>query len=247
MAFTGTDAQAADSVRNGKFFDYYGRVLEFDLTTNTVRSFIEGGPYFATSTSQTTGSYPSKHLSNPDGLNFITINAKTYMILQEDLNGTSFNRMPTGAALVCETYLIDMSLTNPTINDLIRLTACAPGAEITGGVAIDSKTILINSQHPALTNTPPYNNSLTYAISNFDGLATSIQDVKNPAAAFTVYPNPASREITLNKVSDIAIYDVAGKRIRVAREVQQLDISDLNSGVYFIRNTQGETIRFVVE
>jgi len=247
--FPGTDAQAADSVRNGRFFDYYGRVLELDLATNEVRSFLEGGPFFATSASQgrTTG-YPLVHLSNPDGLDFMTVKGKTYMIIQEDLNGTSYNRMPAGLPTTCELYLLDMNVSNPTLADLVRVTACAPGAEITGAIAIDSKTMLVNSQHPNATNDGPYANSLTYAISGFDGTpALSNDELKAGSASFTVFPNPTARELHLSRRMDVAIYDALGKRMRVERDVVTVNVSDLTPGAYFIRNTEGETLRFVVE
>ncbi len=248
-SFPGTDAQAADSVRNGRFFDYYGRVLEFNLATNEVRSFLEGGPYFATSNSQVrTAGYPMVHFSNPDGLDFMTVKGKTYMMVQEDLNGTSFNRMPAGLPITCETYFLDMDLANPTLADLVRITACSPGAEMTGAIAIDSKTMLINQQHPAVTNTPPYDNSLTYAITGFDGTpALSNEKFFDGTATFTVYPNPTARELHLSRRMDVAIYDALGKRIRVERDVELVNVSDFTPGVYFIRNTEGETLRFVVE
>jgi secreted PhoX family phosphatase len=246
--FPGTDAQAADSVRNGRFFDYYGRVLEFDLATNNVRSFLEGGPFFATSASQgRTAGYPMVHLSNPDGLDFMTVKGKTYMMIQEDLNGTSFNRVPAGLPITCELYFLDMSIANPTLADLQRITACSPGAEITGAIAIDSKTILVNDQHPGVTNNAPYINSLTRAISGFDGTpALSNEEILGGTATFTVYPNPTARELHLSRRMDVAIYDALGKRMRVARDVVTVNVSDLTPGAYFIRNAEGETLRFVV-
>lgn len=249
VAFSGTDAQAADSVRLGRFFDYYGRVIEFDPATNKVRSYIEGGPLAPSSTSQSRSAYPMVHLSNPDGIDFITVGAKTYMIIQEDLNGVNWNRMPAGLTqTVCESYLLDMSIANPSISDLIRWTACAPGAEVTGAKPIDSKTILVNSQHPNASNPPPYNNSLTYAITGFDGtpaLGTPIfQEV---VKGFSIYPNPVSRELNFNEVSDIAIYNAQGQRIKVARGVQSVSVNELTPGTYFIQNEKGTTLKFVVE
>lgn len=248
--FPGTTADAADSVRKGRFFDYYGRVIEFDPATDAVRSFIEGGPYTATSTSATLPYYPSKHLSNPDGIDFLTVKGKTYMMIEEDLNGTSYNRMPNGLTqTVCELYLLDMSIANPTINDLQRLSACAPGAEITGAVQIDNKTILINSQHPNTSNIAPYNNSLTYAISGFDG-SDKLSIFENPevkASTFSVYPNPTARELHLSKSMDVAIYSMTGARLKVLRNTQTVDVSDMAAGTYFIRSAEGETLKFVVQ
>lgn len=251
VAFPGTDAAAADSVRTGKFKDIYGRVIELDPATDVVRSYIEGGPYKSSSTSDQLPYYPSKHLASPDGIDKVTIGNKTYLMIQEDLNGTSYNRMPNGlTGTRCELYLLDASITNPTISDLQRLTACAPGAEITGAVQIDSNTILINSQHPSTNNVAPYNHSLTYAIYGFSphdtvvGIGNVAPTVAN---TFTIFPNPVARELHLSKVMDVAIYDMKGSRLKVFRQVQSVDVSDMTAGVYFIRNEEGETLKFIVE
>lgn len=250
-AFTGTDADAADSVRKGKFADYYGRVVELDPATSTVRSYIEGGPYKSSSSSDQLPYYPGKHLSNPDGIDVLTIGSKTYLMIQEDLNGTSYNRMPNGLTSTrCELYLVDASIANPTINDLQRLTACSPGAEITGAIQIDSNTILVNAQHPSSNNVAPYNHSLTYAIYGFSPHDTTVGiDEIAPVVtkSFTIYPNPVARELHLSKVMDVAIYDINGRRMKVYRQVNSVDVSDMATGVYFIRNEEGETLKFIVE
>jgi len=110
--------------------------------------------------------------------------------------------------------------------------------------------MLINSQHPDGNNTFPYNNSLTYAISGWDGIATSIAEYMSKSQStnsFSAYPNPVATELTLNKVSDVAIYDMTGKRIKVLRDVIKIDMSDLKSGTYLIMNTEGEKIKVVVD
>lgn len=249
-AFLGTDANAADSVRQGKFKDIYGRVIEFDPATNTVRSYLEGGPYKSSSTSDQLPYYPDKHLASPDGIDVLTIGGKTYLMIQEDLNGTSYNRMPNGlTGTRCELYLLDASITNPTVTDLQRLTACAPGAEITGAVQIDSNTVLINSQHPSTSNKAPYNHSLTYAIYGFSphDTTTSVKPVLVQTKTFSIYPNPVARELHLSKVMNVAIYNTNGQRIKVFRDVKTIDVSDMASGVYFIRSEEGETLKFIVE
>jgi secreted PhoX family phosphatase len=175
------------------------------------------------------------------------------MIIQEDLNGRTWNRMPAeyqaGNQTICESYLLDMDIANPTYSDLMRITACSPGAEITGGIAIDSRTMLFNAQHPDGANTFPYNNSLTYAISGWDGITTAVEEYfksKNNSL-FSVYPNPVANELTLNKVSDIAIYDMTGKRVKVYRDVEVVNVSDLTSGAYIIMNADGDKVKIIVQ
>lgn len=247
--FPGSDVAAADSVKNGKFADYYGRVIEFDPATNKVRSFLEGGPYTATKTSEnSSASYPTIHFSNPDGIDFMKVGNKNYMIVQEDLNGLTYNRMPGNVTkTICETYLLDMSIANPTYKDLIRLTACAPGAEITGGTMFDDATMLLNSQHPDASNTFPYNNSMTYAINGFEALSTlSLQNLVSENE-FTIFPNPTSREIYFNKRTDVAIYNVSGERVRVYRDVEQVNVEELGAGTYFVQNAEGKTLKVIIE
>jgi secreted PhoX family phosphatase len=149
---------------------------------------------------------------------------------------------------ICETFLLDMEISNPSYKDLIRITACAPGAEITGATMFDDRTMLLNSQHPSTSNTFPYNNSLTYAITGFQDLASlSSKNNDKNSSGFSIFPNPAARQIQLSESMDIAIYNAGGQRVKVARNVEILDISDLNSGIYFVRNNKGDIVRLVVQ
>lgn len=250
--FAGTDAAAKDSVMNGKFNDYYGRVLEFDPTTNEMKTLIEGGPYLASATSA--ANYPEKHLTNPDGLNVMYINDKAYLLILEDLNGRTFGRVPAEIAAdpngsICEMFLLDLTIANPTLNDLIKIAATPAGAEITGATATpDGKTLFVNSQHPASTNVYPYNNSLTLAINGWEDAVTANDvPVFENTNAFQIWPNPTAQEITLNEVTDVAIYNGQGVRMRVYRDVKQINVSDLTSGIYYVSNKKGETLKLVVQ
>lgn len=254
-AFTGTDQDAADSVIDGRFADYYGRVIVYDPATEMVKTHIHGGPFNNSSTSDPLPQYPDVHLSNPDGLSSMTIGNKNYLMIQEDMNQRTWNSMPDGFGWErCEMYLLDESIANPTYKDLQRVTASAFDAEITGAIQIDEHTILVNSQHPHSSfNDAPYNHSLTYAITGFSG------DIKDDttvgitegkvvkAETFTIYPNPTSRELHINRAMDAAIYDISGKRLRVYRQVKNISVADLAAGTYFIRNDEGETLKFIVE
>ncbi|WP_299361902.1 alkaline phosphatase PhoX [Winogradskyella sp.] len=247
--------QGATGPDDDNYWDYYGRILEYDPATGDVTIFVEGGPYFANSPDL--ASYPTKHLSNPDGLNMLYVNVggvdKTYMLINEDLNGTSYGRTPDGISdRMCEMYLLDMEVASPTIDDLVRLTQTPRGAEITGACAtIDGKSVLVNSQHPADTNPFPYNNSLTFAITGFDdpsALATlSNRDFDNTGDRFSVYPNPTERIIYLSETTDLALYDITGKRIGVYRNVSSIDITGLQTGTYLLKTKDGHTRKVIIK
>ncbi|MCS6823237.1 MAG: DUF839 domain-containing protein [Cytophagaceae bacterium] len=236
--------------------DLFGRVIEFDPVTNHMRSYLEGGP--ATNGNALIKGY---HLSNPDGIDHVTINGKTWLVIQEDLNGSSHGRVPAYLGLsncntggcFCELYFLDASIQNPTVNDLKLFMIGPRGVEITGAVFTpDGKTMFVNLQHPNTANVAPWNRSITVAVTGFNilmndnttDLTTSSED---NSSSFKIYPNPATRELHFNKVTDVAIYDNLGNRIRVEREVKEINISDLTPGVYFIQTIENEVQKLIVE
>ncbi len=247
-------ARQGITVGNVDYTDYYGRVLFYNPTTEEVGVHLAGGPEFNTD-SVGSANYPGKHLSNPDGLSVITIGGQVYLIIQEDLNGQSFGRVPGDIPhKICEMFLLDLSIAHPNVNDLIRVTAVPIGAEVTGGTSTpDGKTILVNSQHPnadPAVNPFPYNNSLTVAITGWDKV--SIPSIKsgleNDNHDFKVFPNPFSRALYFDNHTDTAIYNQTGQVVRVARHADSMDVDGLIAGVYVIKNLEtGATRRLVIE
>ena len=236
-------------VTSDGFWDYYGRVLVFDPADQSVRSYIEGGPYIDFKGDFT--AYPDKHLSNPDGLTFLYVNGKTFMVINEDLNGSSMGRVPPGITnRTCEAWLLDMDV-EPKVENLYRLAVTPQGAEITGACATpDGKTLLINSQHPSSWNEKPYNNSLTFAISGFDQLVTSVQDDTkggDKTQSFRVFPNPVSRELNFSNPIDAALYDAQGARVRVIRGASTMDVRDLTSGSYYLMTADGDVQNVIIQ
>lgn len=236
--------------------DYYGRVLKYDPLTEEVTVTIEGGPFFEVSPME--ADYPDKHLSNPDGLNVMEIDGRPFLIICEDLNGDDHGRMPfendnANGGLgnrLCELFLLDLTIADAEVDDLIRITAVPLGAEVTGAIVTpDGKSLLVNSQHPSGANPFPFNHSLTFAINGFDDLTiTSLQDPTfEEGVEFQVYPNPTLQTVFFNTRQDIAIYSQLGQRIAVYRDVDQIDLSPLTAGIYYLQNANGETVELVKE
>ncbi|MBP9873199.1 MAG: T9SS type A sorting domain-containing protein, partial [Haliscomenobacter sp.] len=150
----------------------------------------------------------------------------------------------------CEVYLLDLSIEKPTREDLVRLTAVPSGSEVTGAMPTsDNKSLLLNVQHPSITNPFPYNHSLTFAINGFDRL--KVTDLKEPelnkTGGFQVYPNPTTRMVYLNQTTDVAIYNVDGKRMRTLRNTSEVNVSDLKPGVYFLQNATGDVQKLIIQ
>ena len=230
--------------------DYYGSVLYYDPSTEEVGVVIEGGPYIDDEAGPSIEDYPSKHLSNPDGLSVMEINNKSFLVIQEDLNGTSFGRMPAGISnRLCELYLLAADRRDANIEELVRVSAIPAGAEITGAVQISPNILLVNAQHPNANNPFPYNHSLTYAIEGFADISTNTLEphVFEEGTGISLFPNPTTREIRLSEATDFAIYSAEGKRINVYRNTDNVDVSMLVSGTYFIKLADGKGITFVVQ
>ena len=56
-----------------------------------------------------------------------------------------------------------------------------------------------------------------------------------------------SREIYFNKRTDVAIYNVSGERVRVYRDVEQVNVEELGAGTYFVQNAEGKTLKVIIE
>lgn len=159
--------QNLSSAIDPRYIDPYGRVWYYDPKTMETGVVVSGGPW----PDLTSTAYPENHLSNPDGLTTIVIDGHTFLVICEDLNGISYNRVPPGVTeKTCEVYLLDIrKAKNATVKDLIKISVIPRGAEVTGAcVTPDNKSILLNAQHPDYTNPFPFNHSITYAIHGLD-------------------------------------------------------------------------------
>lgn len=215
--------------------DYYGRVLYYDPVSSEVGVAVNGGPFFENS--PTEEDYPDVHLSNPDGLNILELDGQNFLMICEDLNGTSNGRTPEGVSnALCELYLLDTRKVPATTEDLIRVTAVPQGAEITGAIQIDENTILFNSQHPNPGNPFPFNHSLTMAIHGFESV--TLDRLQNPTKEMVksegLMANGITREVFLNETMDAALYDDQGQRLKVFRKRKQINLGGFDAGTYYL-------------
>ncbi len=244
------EEQGTDAL-NSAYWDYYGRVLVLNPQTNEVKPFLEGGPFYAGMDAEEPKyePYPEKHLSNPDGLHIMEINGDSYMVICEDLNGTSFGRVQIGVAnSTCELWMLDLQK-EAKIENLVRIGVMPLGAEVTGvNSTPDGKTLLVDCQHPLPTNPFPYNNSLTYAITGWDKAITSVMEGKvNFGNDFKIWPNPATRELHFQNNTDAAIYDINGNRVKVIRNASVVDVRDLSAGTYFVRTADNKGQKLIIQ
>ncbi|WP_018342455.1 alkaline phosphatase PhoX [Cytophaga aurantiaca] len=148
-------------IKNNVIDQPYGSVLEFDLITNKFSVLIDGGAG---------KKHPDKHFSNPDAITAVVRNGKTYLVIEEDIIHNTRGRVSASALaenlFVNEIYWLDLSIKNPTVDDLKRLAIAPNGSETTGGMFLtnDSRFYFVNIQHPDPNNLAPFNKSCTLVI-----------------------------------------------------------------------------------
>lgn len=63
---------------------------------------------------------------------------------------------------------------------------------------------------------------------------------------FMMYPNPVNGAlIHFNVASDVTISDVSGKQVLNAKNATEINVSQLNSGIYFVRNANGKVLKLI--
>lgn len=114
---------------------------------------------------------------------------------------------------------------------------------VNGSEVENQAKIYFDYNFPIITNS---------ASTTFTNLSTSTRDISD----FRIYPNPTQNILNIkgkNALDSIKIFDLAGREIplalsSVSDETQQINVSNLQSGVYFLSVGSGEkskTMKFV--
>lgn len=89
-------------------------------------------------------------------------------------------------------------------------------------------------------------NTITTAglVDEFSGNVLSVQT--NELLELSIYPNPASDKIYIvsnNTIDNIEVYDILGKRVITLKNVNEMDVSKLNSGLYLLKIWTGKQVQ----
>lgn len=86
-----------------------------------------------------------------------------------------------------------------------------------------------------------------YEVALSPTLATG--EVKKEKTTFNIFPNPANKGNTLyfNRAQGYELYDMSGKLLGKEKNALTIDTSNLNTGVYLIKTSEGEVKRFIVK
>ncbi|MBC3847274.1 T9SS type A sorting domain-containing protein [Winogradskyella echinorum] len=90
------------------------------------------------------------------------------------------------------------------------------------------------------------------AIDEFAGNILNTPEVSE-LAELTLYPNPAKNKVNIvssNPIDSVEVYDILGKQVRALNNTNEIDVSNLNAGIYLFKIWIGnkiETRKIVIE
>lgn len=247
------DITEADSVRYDPILKKvdlpYGTVLKLSgATTNTpsVTPFLRGG----------FNSARTFNFNSVDGQTIVKINDKKFLVMTEDNVGTSRGRISPNFVgnypfEYPKAFFLDLSIPNPTRDDLMLVLAGSRDTELTGAVFTpDGNTMFVVNQHPNLEeNDAPYHKAAVFAFTGFkEGITTSsVEVITDKVNTLFGYPNPVLSVIYLNRVISGNVFDSSGKLIYTVKDRDFINVANFQSGLYFLKTTDGDTLKFVVE
>ena len=84
---------------------------------------------------------------------------------------------------------------------------------------------------------------------NGDGIVVSVISYsKANFIPLSVYPNPViGNEVNFNKIVNLHVYDLTGKRLFTDYNVSRLDVTQFDSGLYIIRTDEGELVKLIIK
>lgn len=136
-----------------------GNLMVLDPKTDEIKPLVEGGTGIKD---------PNKFFANPDGITNCNINGKKYLVINEDIIEGNRAQKNSYNSYNNEVWWLDLSIKNPTVDDLHRFLIAPAGAETTGGYfSPDQKHYFLNVQHPNTSNKEPWNKSTTIVISGW--------------------------------------------------------------------------------
>src|SRR5690606_29691975 len=183
--------------------------LRLDTTTWKMDVLLEGG-----------SASGGMNFSNPDCLTTVTLGAKTYLVICEDIIGRTQGRVSAAANTAGrdynELYWLDLSIENPTREDLKRMLVGARGSEITGARFTPAvKTRFVSCQHPSSSSTAPYTRSYSLAVWGCETPTGLVFDAPK-------FERSDKLQVSVNKLSgmaycarktDVSLHNAAGRSV----------------------------------
>jgi hypothetical protein len=266
--------QKIDGNGDNNFSDAYGRILKLTPGSNGIecKSYMEGG---VSSDKRYTFSNPKNlffvDFTHSDENVPGSQSYNRYLIISEEIPASGFRRNPDNIVaqedLMNEVYFLKLGKSNPDMSDIRPFAIGPKGAELQTAFTIEARMspMFLSIRYPNNANDAPYNHSLLMSINNFEEFFVKSSsgcswvkpgpgtlDVPSVSATskdeMVIWPNPTSRMLYFDKMQKgIAVYDISGRMVKSQKNITELSVFDLTPGVYFIKNTEGQVKKVIIE
>ena len=124
-------------------------------------------------------------------------------------------------------------------------------------IILDCRAIPAETSRPEFYVDPFDTNTGTIPVTNaykvqFDDIevidATALGFKNFEVSSFALYPNPTTDKLTVltkQQFSSVKIYDNIGREVKTFNNIKVLNVSDLNTGLYFLKTNTGLQARFI--
>ncbi|MCC7520144.1 MAG: T9SS type A sorting domain-containing protein [Flavobacteriaceae bacterium] len=113
---------------------------------------------------------------------------------------------------------------------------------------------VVSAFEPTSGNYLSSTSTSTYATTGtvrFDMVTISAATTMNvddfESSAFAMFPNPSQSMVHFNRVMNVSVFDLTGKKVLSKENVNSIDITELVSGIYFIQSEEGYTQKLIKE
>jgi len=88
----------------------------------------------------------------------------------------------------------------------------------------------------------------TITIFEVDANALAVPENETTAKTFALFPNPSVNGIVyFNRTADVEVFDINGKHLFNAKNAQSINTTNLSSGIYLVKTSEGIVKRIIVK
>lgn len=80
-----------------------------------------------------------------------------------------------------------------------------------------------------------------------NNIPSSVNDLPKTSSNFVAYPNPTQGLINTSIIGNYSIYNNLGQMVLQMKNTNQIDISSLNRGIYYIQNDLKQTHKIILQ
>ena len=170
----------------------------------------------------------------PEGVTVASINDKTYAFI-------TLERI--GGVMVYD-------ITNPSAPVYVDYKNTRSNTVFGGDNGPEGIVYIQANQSPTGKPMIVVSNEISGTVNLFEvrnNIPSSVNDLPKTSSNFVAYPNPTQGVINTSIIGNYSIYNNLGQMVLQMKNTNQIDISSLNRGIYYIQNEMKQTHKIILQ